>query len=61
LKRLYIYHTNISDFGLLHVLQLPGLKALTCSGTGATESGLNRLRQMMPGCKVVNFKWRYEP
>lgn len=60
LKRLYIYHTNISDYGLLNLMQLPGLKSLTCSGTGITEQGLNRFRQLMPECKVVNFKWRYD-
>jgi len=60
LKRLYIYHTAITDYGLLNLIQLPGLKTLTCSGTGITEDGLNRYRQLMPRCKVVNFKWRYE-
>ena len=60
LKRLYIYHTGISDFGLLNLIQLSGLKSLTCSGIGATDEGLNRFRQLMPNCKVVNFKWRYD-
>jgi hypothetical protein len=60
LKRLYIYHTAIGDFGLVNLTRLPGLKSLTCSGTDVTEDGLNRFRQLMPGCKVVNFKWRYD-
>jgi hypothetical protein len=60
LKRLYIYHTAISDFGLLNLIKLSGLKTLTCSGTAATEEGLELFRQQMPGCKVVNFKWRYD-
>lgn len=60
LKRLYIYHTGISDFGLMNLVPLSGLKGLTCSGTCATEEGLNLFRQQMPWCKVVNFKWRYE-
>jgi hypothetical protein len=60
LKRLYIYHTAISDYGLLNLIQLSGLKSLTCSGTCITEEGLNRFRQLMPRCKVVNFKWRYD-
>ena len=60
LKRLYIYHTAISDYGLLNLMRLTGLKTLTCSGTGVTEDGLSRFRQLMPGCKVVNFKWRYD-
>lgn len=60
LKRLYIYHTAIGDYGLMNLIQLSGLKSLTCSGTCATEEGLNRFRQLMPRCKVVNFKWRYD-
>jgi hypothetical protein len=60
LKRLYIYHTAISDYGLLNLIQLSGLKSLTCSGTCATEEGLSRFRQLMPRCKLVNFKWRYD-
>jgi Leucine-rich repeat (LRR) protein len=60
LKRLYIYHTSISDYGLLNLIQLSGLKSLTCSGTCITEEGLNRFRQLMPRCKTVNFKWRYD-
>lgn len=60
LKRLYIYHTAISDFGLMNLIQLSGLKYLTCSGTATTEEGLTRFRRVMPGCKLVSFKWRYE-
>jgi hypothetical protein len=60
LKRLYIYHTAISDFGLLQLMHLTGLQTLTCSGTAATEEGLERVRRLMPGCKVINFKWRYD-
>lgn len=60
LRRLYIYHTAISDFGLVNLLSLSGLKTLTCSGTNVTEEGLDRFRHLMPGCKVVNFKWRYD-
>jgi hypothetical protein len=60
LKRLYIYHTGISDHGILNLIYLTGLKSLTCSGTAATEEGLSRFRKLMPGCKVVNFKWRYD-
>jgi hypothetical protein len=60
LKRLYIYHTGISDCGLLNLVRLSGLQSLTCSGTGATDEGLDRFRQLLPRCKVVNFKWRYD-
>ncbi len=60
LKRISIYHTDISDKGLLYLTRLSGLKWLTCSGTGITEEGLKRFRQALPGCKAVNFKWRYE-
>lgn len=60
LNRLYIYHTAISDYGLMNLIQLSGLKSLTCSGTDITDEGLNRFRQLMPRCKVVNFKWRYD-
>jgi len=60
LKRLYIYHTAISDYGLMNLIQLSGLKSLTCSGTDITEEGLNRFQQLMPKCKVINFKWRYD-
>jgi hypothetical protein len=44
----------------MNLIQLSGLKSLTCSGTGATDEGLDRFRQLMPRCKVVNFKWRYD-
>jgi hypothetical protein len=59
LQRISIYHTPISDKGLLNLALLSGLKWLTCSGTAATEVGLNTFRKIMPGCKTVNFKWRY--
>ncbi len=60
LKRLYVYHTDISDSGLMNLVQLPGLVNLTCSGTATTEEGLSRLRRIMPRCKTVSFKWRYD-
>jgi hypothetical protein len=41
-------------------MHLTGLQTLTCSGTAATEEGLERVRRLMPGCKVINFKWRYD-
>lgn len=59
LQRISIYHTAISDRGLLNLALIPGLKWLTCSGTSVTEEGLNLFRNTMPGCKTVNFKWRY--
>ena len=59
LQRISIYHTSVGDKGLLNLALLPGLKWLTCSGTDATEEGLNLFRMTMPGCKTVNFKWRY--
>jgi len=60
LQRISIYHTNIGDKGLLNLALIPGLKWLTCSGTGISEEGLNTFRRLMPGCKSVSFKWRYE-
>jgi len=60
LQRIYIYHTTIGDQGLLTLARLKGLRWLTCSGTTVSEEGLRRLRLAMPGCKVVNFKWRYD-
>jgi hypothetical protein len=60
LKRLYIYHTAITDYGLMNLIQLTGLRSLTCSGINATDEGMNRFRQLMPRCKVVSFKWRYD-
>jgi hypothetical protein len=59
LQRISIYHTAIGDEGILNLSLLPGLKWLTCSGTDATEEGFNLFRRAMPGCKTVNFKWRY--
>ncbi|MHB8057641.1 MAG: hypothetical protein ACYDHC_07080 [Desulfuromonadaceae bacterium] len=59
LQRMSIYHTAIGDEGLLNLAAIPGLKWLTCSGTAATEEGFNQFRGAMPGCKTVNFKWRY--
>lgn len=60
LQRLSIYHTSISDRGLFNLSMITGLKWLTCSGTTITEEGLNTFRRVMPGCKAVSFKWRYE-
>ncbi len=59
LQRISIYHTAIGNEGILNLSLLPGLKWLTCSGTDATEEGFNLFRMAMPGCKTVNFKWRY--
>jgi hypothetical protein len=59
LQRISIYHTAIGDEGILNLSLLPGLKWLTCSGTDATEKGFNLFRRAVPGCKTVNFKWRY--
>ena len=59
LQRLSIYHTAISDAGLENLTRLSELKWLTCSGTEITEDGLERFRQRVPGCKAVNFQWRY--
>lgn len=60
LQRISIYHTGIGDKGLLNLALIAGLKWLTCSGTAITEEGLNIFRRVMPGCKAVSFKWRYE-
>lgn len=60
LQRISLYHTNIGDQGLLNLALIAGLKWLTCSGTAITEEGLNLFRRVMPGCKAVSFKWRYE-
>jgi hypothetical protein len=59
LQRISIYHTAIGDEGILNLSLLPGLKWLTCSGTDATEKGFDLFRRAVPGCKTVNFKWRY--
>lgn len=59
LQRMSIYHTAVGDEGLLNLAAIPGLKWLTCSGTAATEEGFNQFRGALPGCKTVNFKWRY--
>jgi len=60
LQRISIYHTTVGDKGLVNLALLHGLKWLTCSGTQITEEGLNLFRKIKPGCKSVNFKWRYE-
>lgn len=60
LQRMSIYHTAIGDDGILNLALVAGLKWLTCSGTSVTEEGLNLFRRVMPGCKTVNFKWRYQ-
>lgn len=60
LERMSIYHTAIGDAGILNLAILPGLKWLTCSGTAVTEQGFNNFRRVMPGCKTVSFKWRYQ-
>jgi hypothetical protein len=59
LQRISIYHSAISDKGILNLALIPGLKWLTCSGINATEEGFNLFRRVMPNCKTVNFKWRY--
>ncbi len=59
LERISIYHTAIGDNGIMNLAHMRGLKWLTCSGTNATEAGFTLFRKAMPGCKTVNFKWRY--
>lgn len=60
LQRISIYHTDIGDKGLINLALVYGLKWLTCSGTAISEEGLKLFRRVMPGCKAVSFKWRYE-
>ena len=60
LQRISMYHTAIGDDGLFNLALIPGLKWLTCSGTAITEEGFNSFRRIMPGCKTVSFKWRYQ-
>ncbi|MEI6206537.1 MAG: hypothetical protein WCP20_07135 [Desulfuromonadales bacterium] len=60
LQRISLYHTGVGDEGLLNLVLIRGLKWLTCSGTAITEEGLNHFRSVMPNCKAVSFKWRYE-
>ncbi len=60
LKRLYLYHTDITDNGLPNLYPLTWLRWLTFSGTKVTEKGLGELRAVLPDCKVITFKWRYE-
>lgn len=60
LKRLYLYHTEITDNGLANLYPLNWLRWLTFSGTKVTEKGLGELRAVLPNCKVITFKWRYE-
>ncbi len=60
LQRISIYHTAMGDQGLLNLALIASLKWLTCSGTAITENGLNFFRRVMPGCKAVSFKWRYD-
>lgn len=60
LQRVSIYHTAISDKGILNLALIRGLKWLTCSGTAITEGGFELFRKIMPGCKTVSFKWRYQ-
>ena len=59
LQRISVYHSAISDKGILNLALLPGLKWFTCSGIDATVEGLNLFRKIMPGCRTVSFKWRY--
>lgn len=60
LQRISIYHTAVGDTGFFQLARMTGLKWLTCSGTAVTEEGLNFFRRALPGCKTVNFKWRYQ-
>ena len=60
LQRLSIYQTAITDRGLINLIPISRLKWLTCSGTSITEEGLALYRRMVPFCKAVSFKWRYE-
>ncbi len=60
LHRLYIYHTEISDAGLPSLFPMKWLKWLTLSGTLVTDEGIKGLKEAMPDCKVITFKWRYD-
>jgi hypothetical protein len=60
LQRISIYHTAVGDNGILNLALIRDLKWLTCSGTAISEDGFNRFRNVMPRCKTVSFKWRYQ-
>lgn len=60
LKRLYLYHTEITDNGISYLQQLTWLRWITFSGTRVSERGLAVLRETLPDCKVITFKWKYE-
>lgn len=58
LRRLYLYHSGISDNGLAHLPYLPELATVTCCGNGITDGGLAAFRLAAPAVKTVSFDWK---
>ena len=52
LERLGLINTTVTDAGLEHVKGLPKLKYLTLWGTKVTDSGVKKLQQALPNCKI---------
>jgi hypothetical protein len=58
LKRIYLYHTDITDNVLVHLARFPALQGLTSSGNSITDEGLAVFKRAIPGLKTVSFQWK---
>lgn len=56
LKELELSNTTVSDRGIEKLAALKGLKKLYLNGTSATDEGVKRLREKLPGCKVIHIR-----
>ena len=52
LQTLRLVDTKVSDDGLIHLVGLTKLTTLNLSGTRVTDAGVNKLKAVLPKCKI---------
>ena len=52
LTYLGLYHTKVTDAGLVHLKGLTELEELKLYGTKVTDAGVKQLQQALPNCDI---------
>ena len=53
LKMLYLFDTQLTDDGLVHLKRLKSLENLYLLPTRVTDAGVAELQKELPNCKIV--------